>query len=271
MIMLDGALVTTSFKDMTSGIKSENNRLDWKTVDVYNKSLPEGVNKKDVSLVTGIIKIEGISMFFRKALPSTSMKSSGEAILLLHGRSFKSETWQNLGTMNLMAGIGHLVVAVDLPGYGETQGLYHGDKSKFILSIIQSELLSGIHPVLISPSMSGEYSVKFVGEHADLLSGFIPVAPVATSSVSQDILQTVKVPTLIVYGENDNTPMAKEAPHNLRIMPNSREVPLKDAGHAAYLDQPGSYPQEMLRTVWKEEHFLANLIRNRKDQCLVFI
>lgn len=43
---------------MTSGIKSENNRLDWKTVDVYNKSLPEGVNKKDVSLVTGIIKIE---------------------------------------------------------------------------------------------------------------------------------------------------------------------------------------------------------------------
>lgn len=33
----------------------------------------------------------------------------------------------------------------------------------------------------------------------------------------------------------------------------------------------GSYPQEMLRTVWKEEHFLANLIRNRKDQCLVFI
>lgn len=80
-----------------------------------------------------------------------------------------------------------------LLGYGETQGLYHGDKSKFILSIIQSELLSGIHPVLISPSMSGEYSVKFVGEHADLLSGFIPVAPVATSSVSQDILQTVKV------------------------------------------------------------------------------
>lgn len=55
-------------------------------------------------------------MFFRKALPPTSMKSSGEAILLLHGRSFKSETWQNLGTMNLMAGIGHLVVAVDLPG-----------------------------------------------------------------------------------------------------------------------------------------------------------
>jgi abhydrolase domain-containing protein 14 len=48
----------------------------------------------------------------------------------------------------------------------------------------------------------------------------------------------LQVPTLIVYGQNDKTPMAKEASHNLRIMPNSREVPLKDAGHAAYLDQP---------------------------------
>jgi hypothetical protein len=43
---------------MTSGIKSTNNGLDWKTVDLYNRSLPEDVNKKDVSLVTGIMKIE---------------------------------------------------------------------------------------------------------------------------------------------------------------------------------------------------------------------
>ena len=60
---------------------------------------------------------------------------------------------------------------------------YYSDQSKFILSLIQSEILSGSHPVLISPSMGGEYSVKFMGEHSDLLSGYVPVAPVATSSV----------------------------------------------------------------------------------------
>lgn len=48
----------------------------------------------------------------------------------------------------------------------------------------------------------------------------------------------LQVPTLIVYGENDKTPMAKQAADNLRIMPNSQEVPLKNAGHAAYLDVP---------------------------------
>ena len=41
-----------------------------------------------------------------------------------------------------------------------------------------------------------------------------------------------------MYGENDSTPMAKQAPNNLKIMPNSQEVCLKNAGHAAYLDQP---------------------------------
>lgn len=48
----------------------------------------------------------------------------------------------------------------------------------------------------------------------------------------------LQVPTLIMYGENDSTPMAKEALDNFRIMPNSREVVLKNAGHAAYLNVP---------------------------------
>lgn len=80
-----------------------------------------------------------------------------------------------------------------LLGYGNTKELYHGDRSKFLLAMMQSELLNGSRPVLISPSMSGEYSVKFVAEHADMLSGYIPIAPVATSSVPRSVLQSVKV------------------------------------------------------------------------------
>jgi len=55
-------------------------------------------------------------VFYRKASPPSSVKRSGQSILLLHGKNFKSETWQNVGTMHLMAGIGHVVIAVDLPG-----------------------------------------------------------------------------------------------------------------------------------------------------------
>jgi pimeloyl-ACP methyl ester carboxylesterase len=65
-------------------------------------------------------------MFYRKASPPSSVKPSGQTILLLHGRSFKSETWQKLGTMHLMAGIGHLVIAVDLPGWCARSGYQSG-------------------------------------------------------------------------------------------------------------------------------------------------
>lgn len=92
----------------------------------------------------------------------------------------------------------YYVSSLIIIGYGETVDSYHGDRSKFILSIMQSELLSENHPVLISPSMSGEYSVKFVVEHSDLLSGYIPVAPVATNSVSQEILKNLKVSVLFI-------------------------------------------------------------------------
>ena len=71
------------------------------------------------------------------------------------------------------------------------------DNRSDFLSIIQSEILSVKHPVLISPSMSGEYTVKFVAEHSHLLSGYVSVAPVSSSSVSQAVLKNVKVS---VYG-----------------------------------------------------------------------
>ena len=37
-------------------------------------------------------------------------------VVLLHGAAFKSETWLNLGTINILAAMGHHVIALDLPG-----------------------------------------------------------------------------------------------------------------------------------------------------------
>lgn len=221
--------------------KPSSDKIDWKTVNLFTKTIPEDILVGSVNIETGRKNIEGIKVFYRKASASPDVNWSGQSILLLHGKKFTSETWEKLGTLDIMAALGHLVVAIDLPGYGITKEAYDGDKSKFIFSIIKSDLLNGSRPVLVSPSMSGEYSVKFVGEHADLLSGYIPVAPVATGSVPRNILQDVKVPTLIMYGDKDLTPMAKQAPEDLKVLPNSQEVVFKNAGHAAYLDQPEQY------------------------------
>lgn len=49
-------------------------------------------------------------------MPPSNVEPTEQSLLLLHGRSFSSETWAKLGTPKLMAAIGHHVVAVDLPG-----------------------------------------------------------------------------------------------------------------------------------------------------------
>ena len=39
-----------------------------------------------------------------------------ETVLLLHGQSFTSETWTEIRTLQMLGGMGHRAVAVDLPG-----------------------------------------------------------------------------------------------------------------------------------------------------------
>jgi pimeloyl-ACP methyl ester carboxylesterase len=45
---------------------------------------------------------------------------SGPLILLLHGKMFQAATWQETGTLAKLAEAGYHVVALDLPGFGNS-------------------------------------------------------------------------------------------------------------------------------------------------------
>ena len=117
--------------------------------------------------------------------------------------------------------------------------------------------------ILIVPSMSGRFGLPFLVKHPELVSGFVPVAPIATESVSQSQLQSLqvnffsfflsfnsrielivcsffKVPTLSIIGENDAR-LGRISLNNLKVIPNFQNVVLKNAGHAAYLDEPEKF------------------------------
>jgi LmbE family N-acetylglucosaminyl deacetylase len=136
----------------------------------------------------------------------------GHHVLLLHGASFSSATWKQIGTMQALAEAGFLVYAVDLPGYGQTPASQASPRGWL------RELIGQLHldrPVVVSPSMSGQFALPFVTETPELVSAFVAVAPVGIPDF-EDRLGRITAPVLAVWGENDTLLSQSQADQLIR-------------------------------------------------------
>ncbi|XP_019712739.1 putative protein-lysine deacylase ABHD14B [Hippocampus comes] len=197
-----------------------------------------------VELSEGNVEVPGCTspLFYRQSRPS-----SGDVkmrILLLHGRRFSSENWLNIGTLHALADAGCRAVAIDLPGLGRSSSaeapaaMGELAPAAFLTDICERLELSPV--VLISPSLSGMYSLPFLLQHQHLLRAYIPIAPICTEKISAQQYRNVKVPSLIVCGDGD-TELGKVSLSNLSQLANHSVAVMKGAGHACYLDNPDTW------------------------------
>lgn len=162
-------------------------------------------------------------------------------IVLLHGRSFDSGTWEELGTLAVLAGRGLRVAAVDLPGFGAS-GASELEPEAFLVALLA--VLGCDRPVLVSPSMSGAFSLPFVAHHPELVAGFVPVAPVAIDTWAAE-LSGADVPALVVWGELDAGLPPSEAERLAGLLPEAEVLILPGARHPCYLDQPALFHERL--------------------------
>lgn len=182
-------------------------------------------------------------------------------VLFLHGQAYDSRIWDDRGILDAVASSGSRAVAVDLPGFGETPERRAGEDdpgadARWLRTLVD-ELGGPAAVVLVSPSMSGRYSLPYLAIHPDdPIAGFVPVAPVGTDGFSRGP-DARPVPSLVVYGEDDpaRTP-AREARlvEELGGEPVARLEVIAGGSHAAYDDEPEAFTDALLA-------FLADLPR----------
>ncbi|MFT7677832.1 MAG: abhydrolase domain-containing protein 14 [Planctomycetota bacterium] len=163
-------------------------------------------------------------------------------ILLLHGGRFSSETWRELGTLDALADAGLRAIAIDLPGYGESL------KSELPRETVLAQVVDALEvgPVLlVSPSMSGSFSLPFVIDHQDLVLGYMPVAP-ASIGRYRARLGEISAPTRILWGSEDQVFPLTEGEELARSIPAAELSIYEGAAHPCYLDQPERFHAELI-------------------------
>ena len=170
-------------------------------------------------------------------------EAGAPAVLLLHGARFSSADWEALGTLEALAGAGFQAVAVDLPGYGESPPHETPVPEEFLGELLLALDLE--RPVLVSPSMSGRFSLPFAAAHPEALSGFVPVGVVATAADLQ-ALARVDLASWVVWGENDELVPLEQGRALAGALRNATLWVVPGASHPCYRDAPEEFHARLI-------------------------
>lgn len=158
----------------------------------------------------------------------------GPLVLLLHGARFSAHTWEELGTLALLARAGYHALAIDWPGYGATPDWGAAVDASVLISSVCDEL-GAQRVVLVAPSLSGRFAFEFLRTSAARVAALVAIAPAGAEGFDPEAWAT---PTLLVWGEHDEVvPLAQGRALAGRLAGARLEI-LPGASHPCYLDQP---------------------------------
>lgn len=166
-----------------------------------------------------------------------SAGGSGTA-LLMHGYSFNSQVWEDVGLVEALNRLGLDVIGMDVPGFPQSMNRLALNE-KEIVSLL--EAMAATLPgdlFLLGSSASAHIAMEFAQRAGDRLSGLILVAPVSVKNVA---LERISAKVLAVWGSEDDVSPAYKTEDAIKSIKGSETAIINGAGHACYLRQPEAF------------------------------
>ncbi len=173
--------------------------------------------------------------------------AGGVPVLFLHGYSFTSDVWRDIGVLDALEREGIPFAAVDMP-YGRRSRCSPRSRDPVVNVEVAREALRAVYPGAPSPfvvgaSLGGYIALHYAGRYG--AAGLLLIAPAGPRDELLGIAERLRVPATIIVGEKDDVVSHKD----MRILAEALGARLHiypGARHAAYLDKPDLFTRHLI-------------------------
>ncbi|WP_051305835.1 alpha/beta fold hydrolase [Desulfogranum mediterraneum] len=166
---------------------------------------------------------------------------AGPVVVLLHGMKFNAATWQELGTIEFLAGLGYRVIAADMPGFGNSPAAERPPVEvleRFLAALSLSQL------TLVGPSMGGRTTLEYALADQSRLQGLVLVGAVGVAE-NKERLSEIAVPLLAIWGGEDAVSPVVLSELLVEQVVAARRVIFPGAPHPCYLEQTDQFHETL--------------------------
>ncbi len=172
---------------------------------------------------------------------------AGLPIVFLHGYSFTSDVWKDIGLLDYLEKEKIPFLAIDMP-YGarsvcspHTRSI---DDNVSVVREVFKGIFGSVKPLIVGASLGGYIALKYAVRHS--VAGLLLIAPVHV--FDEELVskyRSLSVPVLIIWGSRDQV-VDRDSMEKLSEMLEAKLLIYEGAGHPAYLDYPERFRNDLL-------------------------